>query len=238
MRDCILDLCRQFAEGTAVFLDIEQRVVAEAACAVVLAEQCALAFTAHGERFAVREHTRDRAHKPAGTVFLILHIFQQKGIAVLVRTLAVARGVDTGSTVERIHAQAAVVRESGQTGELCGGFCLDERVFLEGFAVFLGFGGTLRQRDDFNAEAAHDSGQLCQLFLVMGSKYKLHYRLSPITLACLRHSVRQPRLPRPSSFRSSVSVNGRPSPVPCTSMNSPLEVITTLQSTMAWLSSA
>ena len=81
MRDCILDLCRQFAEGTAVFLDIEQRVVAEAACAVVLAEQCALAFTAHGERFAVREHTRDRAHKPAGTVFLILHIFQQKGVS-------------------------------------------------------------------------------------------------------------------------------------------------------------
>ena len=238
MRDCILDLCGQFAEGTAVFLDIEQWVVSEAACAVVLVEQFSFTFTAHGERFAVREHARNGAHEPAGAVFLILHIFQQKGIAVLVRTLAVARRVDTGSTVQRIHAQAAVVRESGQTGELCGGFCLDDGVFLEGFAVFLGFGGTLRQRDDFNAEAAHDSGQLCQLFLVMGSKYKLHYRLSPITLACLRHSVRQPRLPSPSSLRSSVSVNGRPSPVPCTSMNSPLLVITTLQSTMAWLSSA
>ena len=125
MRDCILDLCGQFAEGTAVFLDIEQRVVAEAACAVVLAEQCALAFTAHGERFAVREHTRDCAHETAGTVFLILHIFQQKGIAVLVRALAVARGVDTGSAVQRIHTQAAVIRESGQTGELCGGFRLN-----------------------------------------------------------------------------------------------------------------
>ena len=238
MRDCILDLCRQFAEGTAVFLYIEQRVIAEAACAVVLTEQFSFTFTTHGERFAVREHTRDRAHKPAGTVFLILHIFQQKGIAVLVRTLAVARGVDTGSAVQRIHAQAAVVRESRQTGECCGGFRLDHGVFLEGFAVFLGFGRTLRQRNDFDAEAAHDSGQLRQLFLVMGSKYKLHYRLSPITLACLRHSVRQPRLPSPSSLRSSVSVNGRPSPVPCTSMNSPLLVITTLQSTMAWLSSA
>ena len=205
---------------------------------MVLAEQCALAFTAHGERFAVRQHARNGAHEPAGTVFLILHIFQQKGVAILVRALAVARRVDARSAVQRIHAQAAVVRESGQTGELCGGFRLDERVFLEGFAVFLGFRRTLRQRDDLDAEAAHDSGQLCQLFLVMGSKYKLHYRLSPITLACLRHSVRQPRLPRPSSLRSSVSVNGRPSPVPCTSMNSPLLVITTLQSTMAWLSSA
>ena len=125
---------------------------------MVLAKQCALAFTAHGERFAVREHARDGAHETAGTVFLILHILQQKGIAVLVRALAVARGVDTGSAVQRIHAQAAVVRESGQTGELCGGFRLDERIFLEGFAVFLGFGGTLRQRDDFNAEAAHDRG--------------------------------------------------------------------------------
>ena len=205
---------------------------------MVLAEQFSFTFTAHGERFAVREHTRDGAHETAGTVFLILHIFQQKGIAVLVRALAVARGVNTGSTVQRIHAQAAVVRESGQTGEFCGGFCLDDGVFLERFAVFLGFGRILRQWNDFDAEAAHDSGQLRQLFLVMGSKYELHYRLSPITLACLRHSVRQPRLPSPSSLRSSVSVNGRPSPVPCTSMNSPLLVITTLQSTMAWLSSA
>ena len=76
MRDCILDLCGQFAEGTAVFLDIEQRVIAEAACTVVLAEQFPFTFTAHGERFAVREHTRDCAHETAGAVFLILHIFQ------------------------------------------------------------------------------------------------------------------------------------------------------------------
>ena len=55
MRECILDLCGQFAEGTAVFLDIEQRVIAEAACTVVLAEQFSFTFTAHGERFAVRD---------------------------------------------------------------------------------------------------------------------------------------------------------------------------------------
>ena len=82
------------------------------------------------------------------------------------RDARIQDGLNAGRTAQRIHAQAAVVRESGQTGELCGEFRLDERVFLEGFAVFLGFGGTLRQRDDFNAEAAHDSGQLCQFFLV------------------------------------------------------------------------
>ena len=70
------------------------------------------------------------------------------------RDARIQDGLNAGRTAQRIHAQAAVVRESGQTGELCGGFRLDERVFLEGFAVFLGFGGTLRQRDDLDAEAA------------------------------------------------------------------------------------
>ena len=98
----------------------------------------------------------------------------------------------------------------------------------------LGYG----QRDDLDAQLPQNRRHFRYFLFVVGCKHEFHHRLSPMTLLCVRHRRAQPRFPRPSSFFSSLSVNGRPSPVPCTSINSPFEVITTLQSTIAWLSSA
>src|SRR5699024_4335775 len=53
--DPVFGLGRQFAERAGVFGYIKQRVIAEAAFAVAFAEQFALAFAAHGERFAARQ---------------------------------------------------------------------------------------------------------------------------------------------------------------------------------------
>ena len=205
---------------------------------MAFAEQLALAFAAHGERLARRRHARDRAHKAAGALVFVLHVAEQEGVAFLVRARAVARGIDARRAVQRVHAQAAVIRNRGQAGEVRCAARLDHGVFLKGRAGFLGFGRVFRQRDDLNAQTAQNGRHFGHLFLVMGGEYELHHRLSPITRLCALHRRAQPRLPKPSSFFSSLSENGRPSPVPCTSINCPAEVITTLQSTIAWLSSA
>ena len=55
-------------------LDKKQRIVPKAACATALAEQFALAFTAHGHLLPIRQNARNRAHKTAGAVILAPHI--------------------------------------------------------------------------------------------------------------------------------------------------------------------
>lgn len=101
----------KLTERALVLRHIEQRIVAEATCAVVFVQQLARAFAPYRDGLAVREHARDRAHKAARAVLFVFHVLQQERIAVRIRSLAVAGRADARRAAERVHAQTAVVRD-------------------------------------------------------------------------------------------------------------------------------
>ena len=141
--DGVLLLGRELGHGLAGRIGRqEQRVVAEAEAPAALARDRALAGPRTREHAARRVDERHDAHEAGRAVGIrhLLHLVEQLGVVGLVVAMGagIARGVDPGLAVERIHHQAGIIGDGRQPGRRDGGLGLDDRVLDERGAVLLG----------------------------------------------------------------------------------------------------
>ena len=134
MADGVLLLGRELGHGLAGRIGgQEQRVIAKAVAPAPLARDHALAGPRAREDAACGVDERHDAHEARRTVG-VCHfpciLSRELGVVGLVITMGagVARRVNAGLTVERVHHQAGIVGDSRQARRRDGGLGLDDRV--------------------------------------------------------------------------------------------------------------
>ena len=81
----------------------------------------------------------------------------------------VARGINAGRAVQRVHRQARIISECGAAGETCRVARFDQRVFNEGQSGFFNFRAAQRTlRDDGHAMAGEQGIEFADFAGVAG----------------------------------------------------------------------
>ena len=162
-------------EGLPFFGHIKDRIVAEAAAAVIFVEDHAAADAPHHKLGTVGIDTGDAGHKLCTPLLCrnTLQIVQQEVHAILIGALAVTGRADARRAVERVHLQTAVVCQCRHTGGLTGGAGFDKGIFLKGTAGFLGIGMDtgLFHGEESPAVGFQNIPDLLQLVGVVGSDH-------------------------------------------------------------------
>src|SRR5262245_4954152 len=253
MADRVLGRRRELAVADLLPVGQEDRVVAEAATAVRLAEQPTAQYADLEVLVAVGQHERHGAAELRLPLAVrdVTHLGQQQPVvggvaysAVGLRQARPARREHARHAVERVEADAGVVGEGWQAGHLDGGPGLDQGVALEGVLrldrLVVGIDVGEAEHLDIGQLVFEYSPQLLQLpRIVAGQKDLLHVPApSPNECRWSRVSSTQPADAKPSISSKSARSNGSPSAVPCTSTNRPPPVITTFMSVSALTSSS
>ena len=110
-------------------------------------------------------------------MFLIFHVFQQKGVSFRVSAVvpaAVAGAVDPRRAVQGVHHEAAVVGDGGEVACLHDGLCLDDGILLKGGAGLLRLHvhPGLRLGDNADAQLPQDIPHFNELGLVMAGQHE------------------------------------------------------------------
>src|SRR5438105_11088260 len=173
MADAVLLLGRELRHRDVPPGRNEDRVVAEAAGPARLRRQHPLADGLRGELLAARERERD--HTPVASRAPArrdaLQRREQRGeVALLARILPrIARGARPGSSTERVHLDAGVVRDRGAVGERGDGARLQRGVLLIARSGLLDVRpviGPIMDRDPSHGPIRADLRDLPELALV------------------------------------------------------------------------
>src|SRR5581483_2924458 len=147
---------------------------------------------------------------------------------------AVAGRIQARRTMQVRHAQAGIVGECRQSGLLRGMARLEQRVFDEGEAGFLGvFHAQLGLRNHFERTVGEQLVEFGKFAAVAaGQDDALHARAQPRSSAarCRPINSAMPLSARSSMASISLRRKAWPSAVPCTSMMPPPSFITTFMS--------
>ncbi len=148
----------------------------------------------------------------------------------------IARRIQPRRAVQRVHAQAGIVRQRRQAGGARGMACFQDRVLDERGASLFGIG-----ESEFGLRMQREAGtqqlpQLHQLAGVAAGQHQPHACASASRWAA--NSALQPCSARVSRASSSSRRKAWPSAVPCSSMKPPPSFITTFMSVSQALSSA
>src|SRR5262249_49266813 len=141
-----------------------------------------------------------------------------------------ARGVYAGRAVERVDADAGIVRQRRKPRERTRVPCLDERILDERRVGLVDLGhAELRLGNHLDAERLEEPPELAKLARVAGGRREpLDHDSS--ALRCARNSSPMPECASPSRVSNSPRVNGAPSAVPCNSTKPPRPVMTMFMS--------
>lgn len=116
VRDLRLFFCRKLCKGLPLVRHEEHGIVAEAVFAHRRERDRTLDLAVVLQDVAVRERAGDRRVEVGAAVGLTVHHLQKKTVAagVIQPLAAKARAVNAGAAVQRVDAQARIVRDGGQ----------------------------------------------------------------------------------------------------------------------------
>ncbi len=244
--DAVLLLRREFAEGQRRIVGLEHRVVAEPLVAARRPDQLAEDPALEQLLVPVRpgqDQGRDEVGPPVGGATgrkLALDARHRAGK--VLRAAGPAGREQPGRSVERVHAQARIVREGRQPGGVRRRPRLDGGVLGEHRAGLVRLGQVqLAGRDRLDAEGGQQLAHLAQLAGIVGRDHDPPgEEAAHQAIACFwsATSSATPALASRRRLRNSSSENGFTSAVPCTSTMPPLPVMTKLASVSAPESSA
>src|SRR5690606_7713026 len=157
---------------------------------------------------------------------------EQPVVVDVVARAGVASRADARLTAQRGDADARVIRYRGQPGVLVGRARLDERIGLEGVAIFDRLRAVVADELDAVELSTQDATELRNLVLVVGREDECAGHASSAAF-CRAVRLFVPASARSSRASSSARSKGTPSAVPCTSMNLPEPVATTFMSVPA-----
>ena len=146
------------------------------------------------------------------------------------RLAGVARALHTGRAVQRLDADAGIIRERRQLGQRACMARLRERVLDERRMGLIGLGNAeLALRNDVDAERREQPGKLAELAGIAGGEDPTRDHVLSAAF-CAAMSLRIPRSPSATSASICSRENGAPSAVPCSSTKPPAPVITMFMS--------
>ena len=175
VRNAVLGFGVEFGGGLAEFRYEEQRVVAEAAFATQGRQDFAVPFAFGDQRLRVFgvAHQHDDRDKMGAPVRVAAEIGEQLFIVAGVgfRLAGIACRIDAGGAAERGDAQAGIVGQGRQAGQLGGMAGFGQRVFDEGAVRLFRFrNAEIALGDDFETERGEERVQLLHFLGVVGSE--------------------------------------------------------------------
>ena len=186
--DVILDFQSQLGEGLIVAIRTEDRVVAEALCAALLAGDFTLddaleamhfldaGATAGADVFLLYE--RNHGAKACAAIVVVAQFAQQLlhvGLRVVALAAGIAGAIDAWCAVQRIYLKARIVGKAVHVVVVIHVLGLLQGILFERLSCLRNIGVTadVLEREHFNVTSQYLSN-LLQLVLVVGCEYYFH----------------------------------------------------------------